>query len=221
MSPDARTDSTADDLTRPEVSAAGHRGDTHIIDRALTHSDPAIRSLGLTSALRADVLDPDRLRPFLTDPVAHVRGRASELAARIVNAERLEADLRDRLGDESAVAEIAAFVLGEIGSRPDVALDPATIEAIETQVLHHDDALCRESAVAALGALHSGKATILVACKDKATVRRRAIIALAPFEGPDVDAALRTALEDRDWQVRQAAEDLLGPDEVNAANDPS
>jgi len=40
-------------------------------------------------------------------------------------------------------------------------------------------------------------------------VRRRAVLALAPFDGPEVDEALRTALEDRDWQVRQAAEDLL------------
>ena len=43
----------------------------------------------------------------------------------------------------------------------------------------------------------------------KATVRRRAVIALAPFDGPEVDAALHAALEDRDWQVRQAAEDQL------------
>jgi hypothetical protein len=34
------------------------------------------------------------------------------------------------------------------------------------------------------------------------------VLALAPFEGPEVEAALATALEDRDWQVRQAAEDL-------------
>jgi hypothetical protein len=34
------------------------------------------------------------------------------------------------------------------------------------------------------------------------------VIALAPFAGPEVDAALARALEDRDWQVRQAAEDL-------------
>jgi len=32
---------------------------------------------------------------------------------------------------------------------------------------------------------------------------------VAPFDGPEVDAALRAALDDRDWQVRQAAEDLL------------
>ena len=49
---------------------------------------------------------------------------------------------------------------------------------------------------------------ILAALGDKATVRRRAVLALAPFEGPDVEAALAAAREDRDWQVRQAAEDL-------------
>ena len=52
---------------------------------------------------------------------------------------------------------------------------------------------------------------ILAATADKATVRRRAVIALAPFEGPEVDAALERARDDRDWQVRQAAEDLLTP----------
>ena len=34
------------------------------------------------------------------------------------------------------------------------------------------------------------------------------MLALAPFEGDDVDAAIERALTDRDWQVRQAAEDL-------------
>ena len=44
---------------------------------------------------------------------------------------------------------------------------------------------------------------------DKPAVRRRAVVALAAFEGPEVDAALERAKEDRDWQVRQIAEDLL------------
>ena len=39
---------------------------------------------------------------------------------------------------------------------------------------------------------------------------RRAVLALAAFEGPEVDEALQAALEDKDWQTRQAAEDLLG-----------
>jgi hypothetical protein len=39
-------------------------------------------------------------------------------------------------------------------------------------------------------------------------VRRRAVLALAAFEGPEVDAALEAARSDRDWQTRQGAEDL-------------
>jgi HEAT repeat protein len=73
-----------------------------------------------------------------------------------------------------------------------------------------DDPLVRESAVAALGAIGDprGLTAIIAACADKPAVRRRAVLALAPFEGPDVDVAIENALVDRDWQVRQAAEDL-------------
>ncbi len=76
----------------------------------------------------------------------------------------------------------------------------------------HRDALAREAAVAALGALGDVDAlpVILDACRDKPAVRRRAVLALAPFDGPEVDAAIEAALTDRDWQVRQAAEDLRG-----------
>jgi HEAT repeat protein len=46
--------------------------------------------------------------------------------------------------------------------------------------------------------------------QDKPAVRRRAVLALASFDGPGVEEALERALVDRDWQVRQAAEDLTG-----------
>ena len=73
----------------------------------------------------------------------------------------------------------------------------------------------REAAVAALGAIGdpSTLAVVLAACDDKPAVRRRAVLALAAFDGPEVEARLRAALTDRDWQVRQAAEDLLGTTE--------
>jgi HEAT repeat protein len=75
----------------------------------------------------------------------------------------------------------------------------------------HADPLCREAAVAALGAIGdpAGLTAILGALDDKPAIRRRAAVALAAFEGPAVDAALRRCLDDRDWQVRQVAEDLL------------
>jgi HEAT repeat protein len=78
----------------------------------------------------------------------------------------------------------------------------------------HPDALAREAAVAALGAIGDPAAlpAILSATTDKPAVRRRAVLALAPFSGPDVDAALQRATKDRDWQVRDAAELLLRPD---------
>ena len=42
----------------------------------------------------------------------------------------------------------------------------------------------------------------------KPAIRRRAVLALAPFDGPEVQAALAAALTDHDWQVRQSAEDV-------------
>jgi HEAT repeat protein len=75
----------------------------------------------------------------------------------------------------------------------------------------HDDALVREAAVAALGAIGDPSALpmVLIACDDKPAVRRRAVLALAAFDGEAVEARLRQALEDRDWQTRAAAEQLL------------
>ena len=65
----------------------------------------------------------------------------------------------------------------------------------------------REAAVAALGAIgdERGLRAILAACDDKPAIRRRAVLALAPFDGPEVDAALDRAASDRDWQVRDSA----------------
>jgi len=80
------------------------------------------------------------------------------------------------------------------------------------------DPLVREAAVAALGAIGDdrGLDAILAATGDRPAIRRRAVLALAPFVAPDheratdVAAALAGAAEDRDWQVRQAAEDVTG-----------
>jgi HEAT repeat protein len=116
------------------------------------------------------------------------------------------------LGDaDPLVAEAAAFALGEhprAGTR--------AVAGLCRVAATHDDPLVREAAVAALGAKGdpSTRAVVLAACDDKPAVRRRAVLALAAFDGPEVEERLRLALEDRDWQVRQAAEDLLGAGEV-------
>ena len=112
--------------------------------------------------------------------------------------------LGDLLEDtDDRVVETACWAAGERGS-------PEPVSRLAAIALGHTDALCRESAVAALGAIgdRRGLDSVLAALGDRATVRRRAVLALAPFEDPRVEEALRAALDDRDWQVRQAAEDL-------------
>jgi HEAT repeat protein len=77
----------------------------------------------------------------------------------------------------------------------------------------HPDLLVRESAVAALGSIGdpAGLPAVLRALEGKPALRRRAAVALAAFDDPRVDNALRECLADRDWQVREVAEELLGP----------
>lgn len=175
---------------------------------ALASGNPKEKCAALGALHRLNFLDYATLREALNDPAIEVRRRALTLAPRWAgghgDADREElARVMAALLDDDGCAEPAAFALGEL----EVA-DPAVVAGLEHQARHHADPLCRESAVAALGALGAGRETVLAAAADVATVRRRAVIALAAFDGPEVDRALRNALEDRDWQVRQVAEDL-------------
>lgn len=150
-----------------------------------------------------------------TDPDARVRRRAANLSPELATragASNVVDPLVTLLTDaDVTVVEAAAWALGELGTT-DVT-GPA-VAALATVATDHRDPIAREASVAALGALGdpAGLPAVLAACTDKPTVRRRAVLALAPFSGPNVDAALAAALEDRDWQVRQAAEDLLPGD---------
>jgi HEAT repeat protein len=151
-------------------------------------------------------LDGETLVRALRDADAHVRRRAATLAA---NATPRRVELLALLEDEAPlVAEAAAWALGEWGVDNPRLGD--TVAALAAMTTDHAEPLCREAAVAALGAIGDprGLAAILVACGDKPAIRRRAVHALAPFDGPEVEAAIDKALADRDWQVRQAAEDL-------------
>ena len=110
--------------------------------------------------------------------------------------------------DDPLVAEMACWAAGEVHWR-----DPARGRVVDGLVgaARNEDPLVREAAVAALGAVGdpAGLPAILAGCRDRPAIRRRAVLALAPFDGPEVDAALAAAAADPDWQTRQAAEDLL------------
>lgn len=191
------------------IAIAGHRGDRQPVEDALASEDPDLRFVALGAADRLNILDCKLLTTAFLDRDAKNRRRALELAARTA----CVSDERDELAQAVAglladpeCCEVAAFTLGELEVTSTDVVNPLIRQATD-----HDDALARESAVAALGALGVGRAAVLQATGDVATVRRRAVISLANFDGPDVDAALERALDDRDWQVRQAAEDLLNP----------
>ncbi len=183
---------------------------------SLEHRHPDVRTCAIAALTRVGRASAEDLRLLVEDSSPAVRRRTVEAAIDLHQRglddppETLEL-LVGRLDDLGLVSEVAAFGIGELG--PDLAVPaPALTDAVERlreMASGHDDPLCRESAVAALGALHRGRTTILAALGDVATVRRRAVLALAPFAGPDIDGALDTALSDRDWQVRQAAEDQL------------
>jgi len=186
------------------AALAGHVGDPATARRLVTspHAEVRVAALGALARLGDDALGPAVLGG-LVDEAPAVRRRAAELTATMpaVPLGRVAAALDD---DEPLVAEAACWALGERE-------DPGAVDALVRTAGGHPDALVREAAVAALGAIgcERGLAAVLAATADKPAVRRRAVLALAPFEGPKVDEALQRALEDRDWQVRQAAEDLL------------
>jgi len=191
-------------VTGPDLRAiviAGHSGDAETARAGLESADPSVRAAALGALERLDALDADTIAAALGDAEMAVRRRAAELAAT-----HPTVDLLAVLDDpDDRVVEVAAWACGEHESRRD-----AIVERLVELAGNAEDPLVRESAVAALGAIgdERGLAAIIVACSDKPAVRRRAVLALAPFDGAEVEAAIERALVDRDWQVRQAAEDL-------------
>jgi HEAT repeat protein len=191
---------------RRAVALAGHLGDLAGARAGVADDDPSVRVTGLGALDRLGVLTGGDLRTALADPVPQVRRRACELAANFP-----AVDLTSSLDDpDPSVVEMAAWSAGE---RRDTSTVPALIK-LASSASGHRDPLCREAAVAALGAIgdHAGLASVIAALEDKPAIRRRAAVALAAFDDPAVEPALRRCLDDRDWQVRQVAEDLLEVD---------
>jgi len=188
---------------RRAAALTGHTGDVAGARALLQDPDPGVRATALGALGRLGQAEEADVRAGLVDPSPEVRRRACQVGIGVTGV-----DLVALLADHDAgVVEVAAWALGE---RADPAGD--TVDRLSAVAAGHDDPLCREAAVAALGAIgdERGLPAILAATHDRPAIRRRAVIALAPFSGPEVDAALAGAQGDRDWQVRQAAEDLGG-----------
>ena len=192
---------------RQRVALAGHQGDEAAARAGLNDDDATVRATALGALARLASLTGEDLQAGIADNDSIVRARVAEVAPGAVAPGSAHALLRTLLTDgDPTVVEVAAWACGEIATP-----DRATVSALCALATGHRDALVREAAVAALGAIGDdvGLPAILAATRDKPAIRRRAVLALAPFDGPEVDEALARALTDRDWQVRQAAEDLL------------
>jgi HEAT repeat protein len=188
-------------LSRRQVAIAGHRGDIETVRRGLLAADAAVRATALGALSRLEELDADALQRALDDVDPTVRRRGAQLAAAIGDV-ALDGVLTDL---DSRVVEMAAWACGER-----VKVSETELDLIVKLATGHDDPLVREAAVAALGAIGDdrGLPAILAGTTDKPAIRRRAVIALTPFDGPLVDEAYERARADRDWQVRQLAEEL-------------
>ena len=190
---------------RRDAAVAGHTGDEATPRGLLDDGDPKVRATALAALDRLGALAPEELAAALADPAPGVRRRAVTLAAKRPGDEG-PSTLPLLADEDPVVAETAAWVAGE--RQPPEAGAASALARLATE---HPEHLVREAAVAAIGAIGDpvGLPAVLAALGERATLRRRAVLALAAFEGPEVDAALQEALADRDRQVRQAAEDLL------------
>lgn len=189
------------ELSRLEVVASGYRNDPPTAEQGLASADPLVRIAALGALQRLGILDAKGLLALASDADSRVRRRIAEIAA-----SHVEFDLLHFLHDpHESVVEMAAWACGEHEN-----VSVAILDRLIDLTIHHDDPLVREASVAALGAIgdERGLPAILQACEDKPAIRRRAVLALAPFSGAAVDSAIDKALLDRDWQVRQSAEDI-------------
>jgi HEAT repeat protein len=196
---------------RRRVIAAGHAGPMELARGGLDDADAEVQAAALGALARLGALTTADIAHALGSGGVPVRRRATDAALTVRgkgSRSALPALLIEALSDPDPLVVVgAAWFLAE---RRVVAAVAELAETART----HDDVRCREACVAALGAIgdERGLPSVIAALDDKPTVRRRATVALAGFDDPRVEPALRRSAEDRDWQVRQAADELLDND---------
>ncbi len=197
---------------RRRVVLAGYRDDdAAVARRGLEDPDPRVHVAALGALDRLGLLTVDDVIAALGFGDDAVRRRAVEAAPAVRgrgSRSTLPAAVTEALADPDPLVVVgAAWCLGERRHR-------AAVPRLVATARHHTDPRCREGAVAALGAIGdpAGLDAVLEALDDKPAIRRRAAVALAGFDDPRVETALAAvAAGDRDWQVRQAAAELLDP----------
>lgn len=211
-----RPPDNTESIRRRVAISAGYSGDEETAQKLLSDSAPSVRSAALTSLYRLGKFDQKTILIGLRDLDPAVKIRTLELSV-----DTSTEGLRLLNDSDPTVVEVACWAAGEQGNGLSPAKQVSVVSQLSKIASKHTDPLCREAAVAALGALEhpGGLDTVIAALEDRLPIRRRAILALAPFSGPKVLKAINHSLNDHDWQVRQAAEDLKAvflPDITNS-----
>ncbi len=139
------------------------------------------------------------------DGDARVRAEAAEVLAEI-GGPALEALLQAASDNSGIVREAVATGFGELADR-------TTLPWLLDAAANDTEKLVREAAVAALGAIGDERAVPLLldlVVTGPPQVRRRCVVALSVFDGPEIEAAIRAARDDRNPMVREAAEMVIG-----------
>ncbi len=180
---------------------ASYRGDEDIVRQFYESGDPELRATALSALVNMKKATKDDAERAVADASPVVRRKACELAPLLPGA-----NYRVLLSSpEEMVVEAACFAIGETR-------DHGAVPDLMTVASAHKEALCRESAVAALGAIGDKKAIpqLIKRLDDSAAIRRRAVLALSVFIDDEAAVtAIGSMLDDKDWQVRQIAESIL------------
>ena len=188
-----------------EIVKAGFSGDFERAERGLSDSCGRVRAAAVAACQRLGRLNGQRLEAALGDAEPEVRIAGARAAAKLGGGA-----LVARLAQEKdpLVAEVLIFALGE-------QRDQAAYSVLCETATSHPDALCREAAVAAIANYERDDSIVVLekAANDKPAVRRRVAVALAAVDDPRATELLRRLTEDRDWQTRQIAREILAIEE--------
>ncbi len=203
-----RDDQTLPEAVRIALLRARHvvsSDSRDVVTSSLRAPNEHARILALRAAAHHGWLSSDDWDRASRDEVDSVRREVASLLAHQHDtfARRNEILLRLLSDEDALVVDAAAFALGE-------AEVVEAVSALISVASDHEDARCRESAIAALGSIGDprAEATVIAALNDKPPVRRRAVVALTNFDSEAVEQALEAARDDRDWQVRSAIDQL-------------
>lgn len=177
----------------------------------LADPDPKVRRLAVSACVgRLDAVAIDAIKKLLaSDPDARVRAEAAEVIAGA--GIDVMTDLAAASSDvEGVVREAVATAYGELAGNAEVTL---AVPWLLAAAAGDPEKLVREAAVAALGAIGDERAVPLLldlVASGPPQVRRRSVVALSVFDGPEIEAAIKDARQDRNPMVREAAEMVYG-----------